>query len=266
MQLPKTQKGLSKSKEFYVYVHKRRSDGSVFYVGKGHGRRAWMHKRRSEYWHNVVNKYGLEVELVMFGIQEWFAFEFEKDLIAYYGRDVLCNFTDGGEGSCGATMSEETRRKMSESSKGKRLSESHVAILRAKKLTDAQKAAVSRAQKGRVRSAAEREAVSKRLKGKKLPPEHVAKIAAYRRGKPLSPETRRKIGDRLRISKGKPVLCSNGMIFISAVAAADWLRTVGKPNANNTAIAACCRGDRKRAYGFEWSHAAIAEDSKRFVQ
>jgi hypothetical protein len=113
MLLPKTQKGLSKSKEFYVYVHKRSTTDEVFYVGKGHGRRAWLHNRRSKHWHSIVKKHGLHVELVIFGVQEWYAFELEKSLIAYFGRDTLCNFTDGGEGSSGLVVSDATRLKMS---------------------------------------------------------------------------------------------------------------------------------------------------------
>lgn len=72
-------------KDYYVYIHRRAHDKAVFYVGKGCGYRAWSNLR-SEFWKRTVAKYGYEVEIVISGLQEWAAFEFEQSLIAYYGR------------------------------------------------------------------------------------------------------------------------------------------------------------------------------------
>lgn len=36
--------------EFYVYLHRRATDGRVFCVGKGHGKRAWRTEGRNPKW------------------------------------------------------------------------------------------------------------------------------------------------------------------------------------------------------------------------
>ena len=48
--------------DFYVYVHKKKSNGEVFYVGKGSGKRAWSSFGRNEIWQRTANKYGLKFE------------------------------------------------------------------------------------------------------------------------------------------------------------------------------------------------------------
>ncbi len=109
--------------DFYVYLHRKKTTGEVFYVGKGKGRRAWQHSDRSDYWKKVANKHGYLVELFQNNIQEWYAFELEKELIAYYGREnlnegTLVNFTDGGEGVSGYICSPERKQEMSKQRKG----------------------------------------------------------------------------------------------------------------------------------------------------
>lgn len=98
-------------KDFYVYLHSRKTDGKIFYVGKGRGKRAFeKNGRRNFYWNRVVEKHGYTVEIYLDGLQEWYAFELEKELIAYYGRDKLTNGTDGGDGTSGHIVSEEMRK------------------------------------------------------------------------------------------------------------------------------------------------------------
>lgn len=92
--------------DFYVYLHRKKTTGEVFYVGKGTRWRAGNKVQRNIFWKRVVKKHGLIVEIVERNIQEWYALELERDLIAYYGRrDIgtgcLVNLTDGGEGSSG---------------------------------------------------------------------------------------------------------------------------------------------------------------------
>lgn len=89
------------SKEFYVYAH-RKINGEIFYIGKGCGKRAWDTEGRSRYWENTVNLTNYHVEILISGLQEWYAIELEKDLIAYHGRKdlgygLLVNQVDGGD-------------------------------------------------------------------------------------------------------------------------------------------------------------------------
>lgn len=91
---------------FYVYIHRRKTTGEVFYIGKGRRRRAWSSSGRNKHWGYVAKKHGFTVEIYTSNLQEWYAFELEKDLIAYYGRvqdntGPLVNYTDGGEGPSG---------------------------------------------------------------------------------------------------------------------------------------------------------------------
>jgi hypothetical protein len=136
---------------FYVYIHRRLSDGRVFYVGKGHGNRRKQKTSRSEYWKNVANKHGFKSYIVKKYEIEQDAYEHEKRLIEFYRSKgiKLVNIEDGGRGgSKGRDMSkaiaaslkarkgqprphcEETKIKISESHKGKKLSQDHIEKLR----------------------------------------------------------------------------------------------------------------------------------------
>ena len=90
---------------FYTYAHYT-PEGRIFYIGKGHGKRAYSTKNRNEYWVNVVNKYGKPiVKIIANGLSETEAFIHEIKLIKFYKEsgEKLCNMTDGGEGSLGLT-------------------------------------------------------------------------------------------------------------------------------------------------------------------
>lgn len=109
--------------DFCVYIHRRNHDGTAFYVGKGLKYRPYQKSGRSSWWHRIVNKYGYTVEIVIENLQEWAAFEIEKDLIAYYGRmDLgdggLCNLSDGGEGASGCVPTKERLAQLSAQSSG----------------------------------------------------------------------------------------------------------------------------------------------------
>lgn len=92
-----------------VYRHLK-PNGEVFYIGLGSNKkRAYTKHGRNRFWHNVVNKYGYEVQILTKDIDYEFAKELEMILISYYGRrDLnkgnLVNLTDGAEGN--QTLSE----------------------------------------------------------------------------------------------------------------------------------------------------------------
>ena len=104
---------------FYVYIHRRSTDGKPFYVGKGKALRAWRTDRNNKFWQNVYKKHGRDVDIVFDNLSEEEAFQCERDVILelkYFGYK-LTNQTDGGDGPSGYIFSEESRKRMSDSQK-----------------------------------------------------------------------------------------------------------------------------------------------------
>jgi hypothetical protein len=110
-----------KPKDFYVYIHLKADTREPFYVGKGEGSRAWHSSpaKRGRWWHSTVAKHGFVVVIVQDGLQEWAAYELERDLIALHGRrdlglGPLTNLSDGGEGGAtGSLRTKEAKEKLS---------------------------------------------------------------------------------------------------------------------------------------------------------
>lgn len=106
---------------FYVYLHRRADTGSVFYVGKGRGRRAWALKGRSDWWRAIIAKHGYTVEVVAEYASEAHAFEYERCAIACYrgAGFELCNLTDGGEGISGLKRDARLKAAVSAAQRGR---------------------------------------------------------------------------------------------------------------------------------------------------
>ncbi len=113
--------------KYYLYCHRRKDDNSIFYIGKGSGKRAWTRQGRNIYWKRVAEKAGFEVEILYHALQEEEAFILEKDFIRNLKEFgcKLSNITDGGDGASGVKMSEETKLKLSKARTGIPLSQSH---------------------------------------------------------------------------------------------------------------------------------------------
>ena len=178
--------------EYYVYVHKRNTDGKIFYVGKGCGKRAWKKSCRNQWWKNIEKKHGRTVEIVARKLSESEAFSMEQQLIASIGRDNLCNMTDGGEG--GVSPTKETREKISKANKGKVVS----AETRRRKMIAATGRKHSDETKEKIRIARSRqvmkpmsdgtrEILRKINTGKVVPPEVGRKISESKKGKKIGP-------------------------------------------------------------------------------
>lgn len=108
---------------YYVYTHAT-IDGRVFYVGKGKGKRSVDIRNRNKYWWHIVKKYKAYVtNIVRHGLTCTESLNLEIALIAKLKKKhKLCNLTDGGQGTSGRIISNETRLKMSKSSKGNKRS------------------------------------------------------------------------------------------------------------------------------------------------
>jgi hypothetical protein len=208
-----------------VYIHRRNdvedSFLNVFYVGIGKSeKRAYSKHGRNNLWHKIVNKHGYIVEITHKNIIHEEAKYIEMYLIYFYGRNDLglgnlCNFTDGGDGTTGFTkkLSEETKEKIRNSSKGRIVSEETKEKLRqirgekhhsfgkrgaemkafGIKWSEEKRKKLSEKLKGRIVSDETKKKISESSKGKKHKPHKVLKTRI------VSNETRIKISETLKL-------------------------------------------------------------------
>lgn len=154
------------SQNYYVYTHSTATHG-IFYVGKGSEKRIKNPHRKENPRHtNIVNKYGKENIIIktMLCHLEQHALNLEVRMIAALrssGVDLV-NCSNGGDGAKGFSISEETKAKISTTSKGRRMSDENKEKVRArmmgnkytagKKLSPEIRSKMSDAQKNRVNS------------------------------------------------------------------------------------------------------------------
>tara|TARA_R110000744_G_C19176831_1_gene542301 strand:+ start:93 stop:773 length:681 start_codon:yes stop_codon:yes gene_type:complete len=89
-----------------VYIHKKGTNGQVFYIGIGNENRPYVKENRSTHWNRTVNKHDIDVCVIKKGLSWEEACDIEVALISFYGRKDkglgnLVNLTDGGEGAVG---------------------------------------------------------------------------------------------------------------------------------------------------------------------
>lgn len=140
-----------------IYLHRKKTDNSVFYVGMGNLKRAYC-KQREKWWNRVVDKYGYVIEIFRDGLTSEEAFELEIELIAKYGRidlgnGQLINQTNGGITVQGMSKSSLDKKKKS---------------LKSVKRTEEWKSNISKALKGKVKGKEWRDKISKTITGTKL--------------------------------------------------------------------------------------------------
>lgn len=104
--------------DYYVYLHRRKSDDGAFYVGKGRDRRAYRGDKssRSSKWLNMANKYGWYVEIVFDSLDEDEAYELEINTILemQYFNEPLVNHNAGGYGGKPCDFTKDYRERVSE--------------------------------------------------------------------------------------------------------------------------------------------------------
>lgn len=232
--------------KFYVYTHHRATDGSVFYVGKGHGIRAYTKSSRNPHWHNVVKKNGYTINIVKEFDDENCCLTFEKILIAFYGIGNLTNQSTGGMPNSGTKWSEERRLK-----------------------TLGKYAGVNNPNYGKSPSQETRDKLSKHFKGRpaktkgmKYNISDALREEQAKRMKKITLGWIKKNPDHyfiknngaIREAKFKPVRTKCGMEFDAIIYAAEWLKSNGYPKATGSKIGMCCKGKRATAYGYKWEY------------
>lgn len=144
----------------------------------------------------------------------------------------------------GKKHSEETRRKLRESHLGK------VPANKGKPMTEEQKKRMSETHKGKHLSEETKRKLSIINKGKFVSEETRKKISLINKGKTFSDEYRRKLSEahKGKCKNSKKVKCiETNMIFNSLQAAADYIGY-----SSTTHISGCAMGKRKSAGGYHW--------------
>lgn len=219
---------MKNDRRFYVYVHRRKTDGRIFYVGKGSGNRATLKGGRNSYWQKIVAKHGFVSEMYRSGLTESCAHSIEKMLIAA-NRSALVNVTDGGEGASGLVHTAISKNKMS----GPRPNAK--AFWLGKSMPEGMKEKFRQAKLGKPQS-----------------PEHAAKsrIAKLGKSQPLSAR------EATRLLKSKAIKSSDGAVFASATDAARKMSDRLGVNCSQGNISMAATGIRKTAYGLSWEYIA----------
>ena len=218
---------MQNERRFYVYIHRRKTDGRIFYVGKGCGNRAFARSGRNSYWHKVVNKHGFVAVIYHDNMSEVCAHSLEKMLITA-NRPKLVNVTDGGEGVSGLRHTEATKRKMVANRKP-----GYVPYWSGRPIPDWLKEKFRLAKLGKSQS-----------------PDHAAKSRIAKKCKPQPPSAR----EATRRIKSRPILASNGEWFPSATEASRVLSARMGVNCSQGNISMAANGKRNEAYGFAWRY------------
>jgi len=122
-------------KIYYLYRHIRLDTNEVFYIGIGtknnkhlgfssEYKRAYYKKGRTNHWKNIINKTNYNVEILFESDSLSIIYEKEREFIKLYGRKdlnkgTLVNHNNGGGGLEGSKHTEEAKKKISESNKGR---------------------------------------------------------------------------------------------------------------------------------------------------
>ncbi len=207
---------MNDSAVIYALVDPRISDKvkRVRYIGKSRSisHRLSEHRYQAKkgtntylyHWFNKLLKEGVEPVLVVLRhVKKSWSANWEKAYIQTYTTwgAKLVNLTDGGDGTFGHVMSEETKAKISEANKGRKFTEEQRermgAPKKGRKFSVEHKANLSVAGTGRPVSQKTREKIREANKGFKMTPEQRAKYDAAMK------KTRTNKGDEKRLTSVK---------------------------------------------------------------
>jgi len=181
---------------YYTYAYLR-EDKTPYYIGKGKGSRIYRKTKRTK-----PPKDKSRIIYLKQNLTEEQAFKHEIYMISVFGRKdlgtgILHNRTNGGDGVSGAIVSEKTKKKISESQKGKthseetkrKIGEAH------KNPSEETRRKMSESRKGHDVSEETRKKISVANKGKTHSEEHIRKLSEVHKGHIVSEETKRKISE-----------------------------------------------------------------------
>lgn len=139
---------------YYIYTHRRNDDQTIFFLDKGQGLRAWASTHHNSLWRDIVAKHGYTVEVIAEGLSYKQANKQLKQFRQLHADTLINSAPD----------------------------------FKLRKLTsEAHKAAISAARKGKKFTAEHRANISAALTGRKLSDAHRAAISASNLGKTVSP-------------------------------------------------------------------------------
>jgi hypothetical protein len=224
---------------FYVYEHRRKDTGAVFYVGKGCGKRAGNFSSRNRLWKQMAaDAGGASVGYVVDKVDEEFSFLVEQEYIDKLRRigAKLANLTDGGEGNAGAVRTEDMKRKYAAAKIGKKRPADVVARMRATKT-------------------GKNTGADNPFFGRKHTDETKARLRITSGSRKHTEEEKRRISESVRatyasLPRSRPVLClTNGLTYFSLGEAARQL------GLRRRCITMVCNKEMHHTAGmkFEWS-------------
>lgn len=249
-----------------VYMHTNLTNGKV-YIGITHDiYKRWRgsgcaYKSNRHFW-NAIQKYGWDGfshEVLYEGLRHSEACTYEIKLISEYNacdRSFGYNKSAGGENPLvihrgeehhffGKHLSEEHRKKLSESHKGEKhhLYGKHLSEITRKKLSDAHK--------GKKIPEEQKALLRKVNLGRKQSEETIRKRASKLQGHPVSEETKQRIRKTKESKRIIQLSNSGGLLY-------EWPSITVASRASGldrSQIRKCCNGELRTSGGFVWKYA-----------
>jgi hypothetical protein len=229
------------------------------YVGKGKGKRAYIHLGngctnailRSKILHIRESK----LEPIIFFVKENLscqdALDLEKQLIKEYGRicndsGILCNFTEGGEGTDGYKHNINTLELFSKQRRGKKQTQAQYAANCNRIITKEHREKISKSQIGIDRLSPEtRKIIAEKNRGRKASELTRLKMSLQRKGKKQTEA--QYLANCNRPRRTKEIKClNNDKIYNNSKEAAEDL------NLNKSSVVSAANGQRPSINGYKF--------------